>query len=107
VRELVGGEGKGVGEHEEVKGNLLVFSVGEWVAKVGLPAVSRSSGRVRAMDCSGPAREGSMGKLGRTSRSRVTRLEPRFGWSRSGKWGLTERSSGNANGRVVVVLGRV
>jgi hypothetical protein len=46
-----------------------------------------------------------MGKSGRTSRSRVTRLEPRFGRRRSGKWGSTVRSSGGANGRVVVVLG--
>jgi hypothetical protein len=35
-----------------------------------------------------------VGKSGRTSRSRVTHLEPRFGRSRSGKWGLTARSSG-------------
>jgi hypothetical protein len=33
-------------EHEEVEGNLLVCSVGAGVARVGLPAVSRSSDRV-------------------------------------------------------------
>jgi hypothetical protein len=43
-----------------------------------------------------------VGKLGRTSRSRATRLEPPFG-RRSGKWGSTARSSGGANGGAVVV----
>jgi hypothetical protein len=106
VRELVGGEGKGLGEHEEVEGNLLVCSVGAAVAGVGLPAVSTSSAEVRAMSGSGPAREGGMGKSWRTSKSRATRLEPRLGRRRRGKWGSTVRSSG-ANGRVVVVLGRM
>jgi hypothetical protein len=52
-------------------------------------------------------REGGMGKSGSTSRSRVIRLEPQFGWRRSKKWGSMARSSGGANGAVVVVLGRV
>jgi hypothetical protein len=52
-------------------------------------------------------REGVVGKSGSTSRSRVTRLEPQFGWMRSRKWGSMARSSGSANGAVVVVLGRV
>jgi hypothetical protein len=56
VRELVGGEGKGVGEHEEVEGNLLVCSVGAGVAGVGLPAVSRSSTEVWAMGGGSQAR---------------------------------------------------
>jgi hypothetical protein len=56
---------------------------------------------------SGQAREGSVGMLRSTSRSRVTRLEPRFGRRRSGKWGSTVRSSGGTNGGVVVVLGCV
>jgi hypothetical protein len=74
-----------VGEHEEVEGNLLVCSVGAGVAEVGLPMVSRSSGEVRTVGSGGSAREGSVGKSGSTSRSRATRLEPRFGRSSSGK----------------------
>jgi hypothetical protein len=62
---------------------------------------------MRVINGGGPAREGGVGKPGRTSRSRATRLEPRFGWRRSGKWGSTVRSSGSANGGVVVVLERV
>jgi hypothetical protein len=54
-----------------------------------------------------PAVSRSMGKLGRTSRSRVTHLEPWFGRRTSRKWGSTARSSGGVNGRVVVVLGRM
>jgi hypothetical protein len=77
------------------------------VAGVGLPPVSRSSGEVRPMSGGAPAREGGMGKSGRTSRSKATRLEPRFGRRRSRKWGLMVRSSGGANGGVVVVLGHV
>jgi hypothetical protein len=96
-----------VEEHEEVEGNLLVCSVGAGVAGVGMPAVSGSSGMVRALGGGGPAREGSMGKSGRTSRSKASRLEPRFGRRRSEKWGSTVRSSGSANGGVVVVLGRM
>jgi hypothetical protein len=107
VRKLVGGEGKGVGEYEEVEGNLLVCSVGTRVAGVGLPAVSRSFAEVRTMGSSGLAREGGVGRSGRTSRSRVTRLEPWFGRRRSEKWGSMARSSGGTNGWVVVVLGRV
>jgi hypothetical protein len=84
-----------------------VCSVGAGVAEVGLPAVSRSSSEVRAMGGGGPASDGGVGKLGRTSRSKPTHLEPRFGLRRSGKWGSTARSSGSANGGVVVVLGRV
>jgi hypothetical protein len=84
-----------------------VGSVGARVARVGLPAVSRSSGEVRAVGSGGPVRQGAVGKLGSTSRSRVTCLEPRFGQRTSGKWGSTARSSGGANGAVVVVLGRV
>jgi hypothetical protein len=76
-----------------------------WVAGVGLPAVIRSSAEVRATGGGGSAREGGVEKSGRTSRSRVTHLEPRFGRSRSGKWGSAVRSSGGANGGVVVVLG--
>jgi hypothetical protein len=72
-----------------------------------LPAVSRSSGEMRAVDGGGPAREGSVRKLGRTSRSRATCLELQFGRSRSGKWGSTVRSRGSTNGGVVVVLGRM
>jgi hypothetical protein len=105
VRELVDGEGKGVGEHEEVEGNLLVCLVGAGVAGAGLSAVSRSSAEVQATGGGSPAREGGMGKSGRTSRSRATHLEPRFGWRRSGKWGSTVRSSGGANGGAMVVLG--
>jgi hypothetical protein len=45
MRKLVGGKGNVVGEHEEVEGNLLVCSVGAGVAKVGLPAVCKSSAR--------------------------------------------------------------
>jgi hypothetical protein len=96
-----------VGEHEEVEGNLLVCLVGAGVAGVGLSAVSRSSCEVLAVGGGGPAREGSMGKSGSTNRSRVTRLEPWFGRRRSGKLGSTARSSGGANGAVVVVLGRL
>jgi hypothetical protein len=62
---------------------------------------------VQAVGSGGPAREGGVGKSGSTSRSRVTHLEPRFGWRRSGKWGSTARPSGGANGAVLVVLGRV
>jgi hypothetical protein len=54
ARKLVGSKGKGVGEHEEVEGNLLVCSVGAGVAGVGLPAVSRSSREV----CGVPAGRG-------------------------------------------------
>jgi hypothetical protein len=54
-----------------------------------------------------PAREGGVGKSGSTSKSRATRLEPRFGRRRSGKWGSMARLSGGANGAVVVVLGRM
>jgi hypothetical protein len=64
VSELVGGKGKGVGEHEEVEGNLLVCLVRAGVAGVGLPAMSRSSGKVWVMGGGGPAREGSVGKSG-------------------------------------------
>jgi hypothetical protein len=103
----VGGEGKGVGEHEEVKGNLLVCSVGARVARVLLPALSRSSGEMWAIGGHGSVRKGGMGKLGRTSRLRGTCLELRFGWRRSRKWGSTARSSGGANGWGVVVLGHV
>jgi hypothetical protein len=53
-----------VGEHEEVKGNLLVCSVGARVAGDGLPAVSRSSAKVWAMGGGGPARERGVGKSG-------------------------------------------
>jgi hypothetical protein len=67
VRKLVGGEGKGVGEHEEVEGNLLVCSVGAGVAGVGLPAVSKSSSEMSAVGSGGPASEGGMGKSGRRS----------------------------------------
>jgi hypothetical protein len=84
-----------------------VCSVGAGVARVGLPAVSRSSAKVWAMGSGGPAREDGIGKLGRTSRSRATHLEPRFGRRRSRKWGSTARSSGGANSVVVVVLGHV
>jgi hypothetical protein len=49
ARELVSGEGKGVGEHEEVERNLLVCSVGAGV--VG----------------GGPARKGGVGKSGSTA----------------------------------------
>jgi hypothetical protein len=104
-QELVSNEGKGVEEHEEVEGNLLVRSVGARVARVRLRTVSRSSIEVRVMGSGGLAREGSMGKSGRTSRSRATCLEPRFGRRRSVKWGSTVRLSGDANGRAVVVLG--
>jgi hypothetical protein len=90
-----------VGEHEQVEGNLLVWSGGVGVAGVGLPAVSRSSSEMRAVGGGGPVREGGVGKSGRTSRSRATRLEPRFG-RRSGKYGSTARSSGGANGGVVL-----
>jgi hypothetical protein len=96
-----------VGEHEEVEGNLLVCSVGAGVAGVGLPAVSKSSGEMWAVGGGGSAREGRVGKSGRTSRSRATHLEHWFGRRRSGKWGLTARSSGGANSAVVVVLGHV
>jgi hypothetical protein len=68
-------------------------------------AVSRSSGEMRAVGGGGPSREGGVGKLGRTSRSRATHLELRFGWRRSGKWSSTARSSGGANGALVGVLG--
>jgi hypothetical protein len=68
-----------VGEHEEIEGNLLVCLVEAGVAGVGLPAVSRSSAEVRAMGGGSPAREGGVGKSRRISRSRATRLEPRFG----------------------------
>jgi hypothetical protein len=105
TRKLVGGEGKRVGEHEEVEGSLLVCSVGAGVARVGLPPVSTSCGKVRAVGGGGPAREGGVGKLGSTSRSRATCLEPRFGRRRSRNWGSTVRSSSGANGAVVVVLG--
>jgi hypothetical protein len=74
-----------VGEHEEVEGNLLGCSVGAGVAGFGLPAVSRSSGMMRALGGGGLAREGDVGKSGSISRSRVTRLEPRFGHRRSGQ----------------------
>jgi hypothetical protein len=84
-----------------------VGSVGAGFAGVGLPLVNRNSGEVQAVGGGGPAREGSMGNLGSTSRLRVTRLEPRFVRRRSGKWGSTARSSGGANGVVVVVLGHV
>jgi hypothetical protein len=107
VRKLVGDEGKGVGEHEEVEGNLLVCSVGAGVAGFELPAVSRSSGVMWVLGGGGPVRGSSVGKLGSTSRSRVTHLEPRFGPRRSGMWGSTARSSGGANGGVVVLLRHV
>jgi hypothetical protein len=84
-----------------------VGSVGAGVAGVGLPAVSRSSGVMRVVGGGGLAREGSMGKLGSTSRSRAICLEPGFGRWSSGKWGSTARSSGGANGAMVVVLERV
>jgi hypothetical protein len=107
ARKLVGGEGKVVGEDEEVEANHLVCSVGAGVAGGGLLTVSRSSDEVWAVGGGGPAREGGMRKLGSTSRSRATHLEPRFGQRRSGKWGTTTRLSGGTNGTVVVVLGRV
>jgi hypothetical protein len=56
VRKLVGGEGKGVGEHEEVEGNLWVCSVGAGAAGVVLPAMGRSSSEMRAVGCGGLAR---------------------------------------------------
>jgi hypothetical protein len=84
-----------------------VCLVGAGVAGFGLRTVSRSSAVMRVVGGAGPAREGSVGKLGSTSRSRATRLEPRFGRRRSGKWGSTVRSSCGVNGRVVVVLGCV
>jgi hypothetical protein len=84
-----------------------VSSVGAGVVGVGLPAVSRSSTEVRAMGGGGSAWEDGVGKPGRTSRSRATCLEPRFGRRRSRKWGSTARSSGGASGGVVVVLGSV
>jgi hypothetical protein len=90
-----------------LKLGVTVGSVGAGVAGVGLPALSRSSGEVRAVGGGGPVREGGVGKLGSTSRSRATRLEPRFGRRRRGKWGSRASSSGGANGAVVVVLGRV
>jgi hypothetical protein len=96
-----------VEEHEEVERNLLMCLVGAGVAGVGLLAVSRSSGEVRAMGGGGPAREGGVGNSGRTSRSRAIHLEPRFEQRRSGKWGSTVRSSGGVNCVVVVVLRRV
>jgi hypothetical protein len=74
-----------MGEHEEVEGNLLVCSSWARVAGVGLCAVSGSSGKVRVVGGCGPAREGGVGKSRSTSRSRATRLEPRFGRTRSGK----------------------
>jgi hypothetical protein len=83
-----------------------VGSVGAGVAGIGLPTVIRSSGEGRTEDDGGPARKGSVGKSGSTSRSRATRLEPRFGRRRRGKSGSTARSCGSANGTVVVVLGR-
>jgi hypothetical protein len=107
VTKLVGGVGKGVGEHEEVERNLLVCSAGAGVAGVGLPAVSRSSDEVRIVAGGGPARKGGVGKSGSTSRSRATRSEPRFGRRRSGMWGSLARSSGGANRAVVVVIERV
>jgi hypothetical protein len=107
ARKLVSSEGKGVGEHKEVEGNLLVFSVGAGVAGFGLPAVSRSSSMMRALGGGGSAWEGGVGKSGSTSRSRETCLVPRFGRRRSRKWGLMVRLSRNANGGVVVVLGHV
>jgi hypothetical protein len=84
-----------------------VCSVGAGVAGVGLPAVSRSSTEVRTMGGGAPAREGGVWKLGSTSRSRATHLEPQFGWRRSRKLGSMVRSSGGINGGVVVVLGRM
>jgi hypothetical protein len=69
--------------------------------------VSRSSGEARAVGGGGPAREGGVWKSRSTRRSRVTLLELWFGRRRSGKWGPTVRSSGGANGAMVVVLGRV
>jgi hypothetical protein len=65
------------------------------------------SSSVWAVGGGGPAKEGGVGKYGSTSRSRVTRLEPRFGRRRSEKWGSTARSSGCTNGTVVVVLRHV
>jgi hypothetical protein len=67
ARELVSGEGKGVGEHEEVERNLLVCSVGAGVDGGGLLAVSRSSDEVRAVVGGGPARKGGVGKSGSTA----------------------------------------
>jgi hypothetical protein len=85
----------------------IVCSVGTGVAGVGLPVVSRSFGEVRAVGDGGPEREGGMGKLGSTRRSRAICLGPQFGRRRSGKWNSTVRLSGGANGAVVVVLGHV
>jgi hypothetical protein len=82
-----------------------VCLVGAGVVGVGPPAVSRSSVEVRATGGGRPMREGGMDKSGRTSRSRATRLEPRFGRSRSEKWGSMVRLSGGSNGGAVVVLG--
>jgi hypothetical protein len=53
-----------VGEHEEVEENLSLCSVGARVAGVGLPAVSRSSGEVRAMGGGGSTREAAWGSRG-------------------------------------------
>jgi hypothetical protein len=85
ARKLVGGEGKWVVEHEEVEGNLLVFSVRAGVAGVWLPAASRSSGVMRVVGGGGPARERGVGKSWSTSRSRASCLEPQFGRRRSRK----------------------
>jgi hypothetical protein len=75
-----------------------VGSVGAKVAGVGLPAVSLSSGEMWAAGGGGPARVGGIMESRSTSRSRATRLEPRFRRTRSENLGSTVRSSGGANG---------
>jgi hypothetical protein len=99
VRKLVGNEGKGVGKHEEVQMNLLVCSVGAGVAGGGLPAVSRSSGEVRAVGGHALVREDGMGRSGS--------FRGRLGWRMDEVLGSRARSSGGANGTVVVVHGRM
>jgi hypothetical protein len=84
-----------------------VGSVGAGVAGAGLPVVSRSCIKMRAVDGGGPTRKSGVGKSGSTSRSRAARLGSRFGRRRSGKWGSIARSSSSTNGAAVVVLGHL
>jgi hypothetical protein len=63
-----------VGEHEEVEGNLLVCSVGARMAGVGLPACEQELRRDAGNGWQWYGEGGSVGKPGRTSRSRATHL---------------------------------
>jgi hypothetical protein len=73
-------------------------SVGAGMAGVGLSVVSRSFGKVRAVCCGGPTREGGVGRSGSFRGPWGTDSGARQGWRMDGGWGSTWGLGDGVNG---------